>query len=252
MTPRCMWALQKKLGDTLDYQDERGQPFKVRLVGTLARFHAARQSSSSPRRTSSRSIPHQGGYRFFLIDAPLDRAGEVAEQLSRALADRGMEVTPATRRLAEFQTVENTYLSIFQALGGLGLLLGSAGLAIVVARNVLERRREFGLLEAVGFQPGQLRRLVFVEHRWLILAGLVIGTVSALVAVWPQLQERASGFPLREMSLLLAALALARSSGPGWPPGWPCAARASMRCGMNRSRHLPPVPALCAKRPKIL
>jgi hypothetical protein len=36
--------------------------------------------------------------------------------------------------LAEFNTVENTYLSIFQVLGGLGLLLGSAGLGIVVAR----------------------------------------------------------------------------------------------------------------------
>lgn len=201
-----MWALQKKLGDTLDYQDERGQPFKVRLVGALA-GSMLQGSLVISEKNLIEKYPTQGGYRFFLIDAPLDRAGEVAEHLSRSLADRGMEVTPATRRLAEFQTVENTYLSIFQALGGLGLLLGSAGLAIVVGRNVLERRREFGLLEALGYQPGQLRRLVLVEHRWLILAGLVIGTVSALVAVWPQLQERTSGFPLREMSLLLAALA---------------------------------------------
>jgi ABC-type antimicrobial peptide transport system permease subunit len=104
--------------------------------------------------------------------------------------------------------VENTYLSIFQVLGGLGLLLGSAGLAIVVARNVLERRREFGLLEAVGFRARQLRRLVFAEHRWLIVAALVIGAGSALVAVWPSLAEKAGGFPLREVALLLAALAL--------------------------------------------
>ena len=102
--------------------------------------------------------------------------------------------------------MENTYLSIFQALGGLGLLLGSVGLAIVVARNVLERRREFGLLEAVGFRPRQLRRLVLAEHRWLIVCGLVIGTVSALVGVWPSLRERAAGFPWREMTLLLLAL----------------------------------------------
>ena len=93
-------------------------------------------------------------------------------------------------------------------LGGLGLLLGSAGLAIVVARNVLERRREFGLLEAVGFRPQQLRQLVFAEHRWLIFCGLAIGTASALLAVWPNLRERASGFPLHEMALLLAGLLL--------------------------------------------
>src|SRR6201999_2478649 len=102
----------------------------------------------------------------------------------------GLQVTPAAARLAEFQAVENTYLSIFEALGGLGLLLGSAGLAIVVARNVLERGREFGLLEAVGFRPRQLRRLVFAEHGWLIACGLGIGAVSAIVAVWPSLRER--------------------------------------------------------------
>jgi len=151
-------------------------------------------------------FPNAGGYRFFLIDAPADRAATVAQELSRALQDRGLEVTPASRRLAEFNAVENTYLSIFQVLGGLGLLLGSAGLAIVVARNVLERRREFGLLEAVGFRADQLRRLVFAEHRWLILAALVIGTLSALLAVWPGLAEKAGGFPLREVALLLVGL----------------------------------------------
>ncbi len=201
------WALQKKLGDTLDYQDERGQPFKVRLVGALG-GSMLQGSLIISERNLIEKYPTQGGYRFFLIDAPLDRVAEVAEHISRSLADRGMEVTPAPRRLAEFQSVENTYLSIFQALGGLGLLLGSAGLAIVVGRNVLERRREFGLLEALGYQSGQLRRLVLIEHRWLILAGLFIGSVSALVAVWPQLQERTSGFPLKEVSLLLGALAL--------------------------------------------
>jgi ABC-type antimicrobial peptide transport system permease subunit len=153
-------------------------------------------------------FPNLGGYRFFLIDAPQERIGEVAEHLSRQLQDRGFEVTSAARRLAEFQAVENTYLSIFQALGGLGLLLGSAGLAIVVARNVLERRREFALLEAVGFLPRQVRRVVFAEHRWLILTGLIIGTLSAFVAVRPQLQNQVGGFPWLQMLALLIALTL--------------------------------------------
>jgi ABC-type lipoprotein release transport system permease subunit len=153
-------------------------------------------------------FPDSGGYRYFLIDCPPARAGAVREELSRALTDRGLEITSSALKLGEFQTVENTYLAIFQALGGLGLLLGSAGLAVVVARNVLERRREFGLLAAVGFRPRQLRQLVFVEHRWLIICALLIGTISALVAVWPNLLQKAGGFPVREMALLLAALAL--------------------------------------------
>ncbi len=200
------WALQKKLGDTLDYRDDRGQPFKVRIVATLAES-MLQGSVIISEKNFIQKFPDQGGYRFFLIDAPPAKAAAVAEELSRALSDRGFEATAASRRLADFQAVQNTYLSIFQALGGLGLLLGSVGLAIVVARNVLERRSEFGLLEAVGFRARQLRILVFAEHRWLIACGLGIGIGSALLAVWPHLRERASGFPLREMALLIAALA---------------------------------------------
>ncbi len=201
------WALKKKLGDALEYPDERGQTFQLQMAAAVAGSILQGSVLVSEQRFVEK-FPGNGGYRFFLIDAPREKVTAVREHLSRQLADRGLELTPAGQRLAEFQAVENTYLSIFQALGGLGLLLGSAGLAIVVARNVLERRREFGLLEAVGFRKGQLRALVFAEHRWLIVCGLVIGTTSAVVAVWPGLRERAGGFPYAEMAVLLGGLTL--------------------------------------------
>ncbi|MEO8352169.1 MAG: ABC transporter permease, partial [Chthoniobacteraceae bacterium] len=201
------WALQKKIGDTIEYRDDRGNPVLVRIVGTVA-GSILQGNILISEDAFVRHFPSIGGYRYFLIETPPNRMPEVRTELSRALEDRGLELTPTVRRLAEFQAVENTYLSIFQVLGGLGVLLGSAGLAIVVARNVLERRGEFGLLEAVGFRQGQLRRLVFAEHRWLIVAALVIGTASAVLAVFPNLLAQASGFPVREMALLLIAMAL--------------------------------------------
>ena len=60
----------------------------------------------------------------------------------------------------------------------------------------------------MGFRPAQLRRLVFAEHRWLIVCGIAIGVVSALVAVWPNLRERANGFPYGPMALLLAGMVI--------------------------------------------
>jgi putative ABC transport system permease protein len=199
------YSLKKNVGDTIDYQDDRGATFKVLLAATVS-GSILQGSVIIAESHFIEKFPSQGGYRFFLIDCPPEKIEAVRTELSRALADRGMQVTPTATRLAEFQSVENTYLSIFQALGGLGLLLGSAGLAVVVARNVLERRREFGLLEAVGFRPRQLRRLVFAEHGWLIACGLGIGAASAIVAVWPSLRERAGGFPYEEMALLMAGL----------------------------------------------
>lgn len=201
------WAMQKKIGDTIEYRDDRGQPLRVKvaatLTGSMLQGNVLVAESDFVKR-----FPNSGGYRFFLIACPPEKTRAVREHLSRQLADRGLEVVTTAQRLGEFQAVENTYLSIFQALGGLGLLLGSAGLAIVVARNVLERRREFGLLEAVGFRARQLRRLVFAEHQRLIVAALVIGTASALLAVWPNLAGKGGGFPVREVALLLVGLAL--------------------------------------------
>ena len=199
--------MQKSIGDTIEYRDDRGQAFKVRLVAALS-GSILQGSLLISEDEFVRRFPNDGGYRYFLIDVPPEKTEQVRAELSRALTDRGLELTTTARRLGEFQTVENTYLAIFQALGGLGLLLGSAGLAVVVARNVLERRREFGLLTAIGFRPRQLRQLVFVEHRWLIVAALLVGTLSALVAVWPNLAEKAGGFPVREIAFLLAGLAL--------------------------------------------
>jgi hypothetical protein len=201
------YSVKKSVGETIEYQDERGQTLKVRIVAALA-GSILQGNIVIAEDEFVRHFPGSGGYRYFLIDCPAAKAGSVRADLSRALTDRGLELTSTARRLGEFKAVEDTYLAIFQALGGLGLLLGSAGLAVVVARNVLERRREFGLLAAVGFRPRQLRQLVFVEHRWLIVIALLIGTISALVGVWPNLVQKAGGFPIREMAVLLAGLAL--------------------------------------------
>jgi hypothetical protein len=201
------WALQKKIGDTLIYQDERGATLKVKIAGSFP-ASILQGVVLIDENTFTKKFPDAAGYSMFLIDCPPAKAQRAREHLSKQLADRGVEVVPAAERLAAFNAVENTYLSIFQVLGGLGLLLGSAGLGIVVARNILERRREFGLLEAVGFTPAQLRSLVFAEHRWLIVFALGIGAISALVAVWPNLLQKGSGFPWGQSSLLVIGMAL--------------------------------------------
>ena len=174
-----MWALGRKLGDTLPVTDERGQTFPIRIVAVLP-ASILQGGLVMAEKNFVEKFPSASGYRIFLVDAPHDRAAAAAEELSRGLRNRGLEVVPAWRRLAEFQAVENTYLGIFQALGGLGLLLGTAGLGVVVLRSVMERRGELALMQALGFERRALRRVVLSEH-WLL-----IGTGAALVAVLPE------------------------------------------------------------------
>ena len=216
------WALHKKLGDTVTYNDERGQPFQVRLVGSVA--NSILQGSliiAEP--TFIRHFPSEAGYRMFLIGAPPSDESAAASVLSRSLRDRGLEVTSAAARLNAFNAVQNTYLTIFQVVGGLGLLLGSAGLGVVVLRNVLERRGELALLAAVGFQPRALRWLVICEHAALQGLGLLAGLAAAVLAVLPVLLSPGTQISFRSLSITLGLVFL---SGLFWT--W-AAARLALR-----------------------
>ncbi|PWU12889.1 MAG: hypothetical protein C5B50_20510 [Verrucomicrobia bacterium] len=201
------WALGKKLGDTLDYTDEQGRTFKVRLVGALANS-VLQGSLIIDEAEFVKRFPNESGHRMFLVDAPSNVVSRVSASLTRELQDTGLQLTPAAQRLNAFNAVENTYLGTFQVLGGLGLLLGSAGLGVVVLRNVLERRGELALLLALGFRRRQLRRLVLAEHGFLLGLGLAIGLCAALVAVLPSLLTPGSHLPIRSLSLTLGAVLL--------------------------------------------
>ena len=201
------WALGKEVGDTIDYTDEQGRAFKLRLVGAVANS-ILQGSLLIDEAEFTRRFPGESGCRMFLIDAPSNSAAQVSATLSRAMQDAGLELTPAAERLNEFNSVQNTYLSTFQILGGLGLLLGSAGLGVVVLRNVLERRGELGLLVAVGFRRRLLYRLVLSEHGVLLCAGLGIGIAAAAVAVLPAILSPGTQLPYGSLALTLAAVLL--------------------------------------------
>ena len=200
-----LWAMGKKIGDTVDYTDAQGRPFKVRLVGALANS-VLQGSLIIDENEFVKRFPDESGYRMFLFDAPSDQVNEISGLMTRALRDVGLELTPAARRLNEFNAVQNTYLSTFQILGGLGLLLGSAGLGVVVLRNVQERRGELALLLAVGFRRRSLEWLVLSEHGLLLGAGLAVGVLAAAVAVLPALLSPGSQIPYASLGLTLAAV----------------------------------------------
>ncbi len=208
----ALWALGMSLGDRLTYIDEQGRPFDIQLVGLLRNSILQGSLIIAEDRLVER-FPSITGYRMMLIDAPPDRVQEVEETLSVMLGDTGLAVTPATRRLAAFNEVQNTYLSIFQALGGLGMALGGVGLAVVVLRNLLERRAELATLRAIGWTRKRLRQAVLLEHGMLLGLGLLIGTLVALVAVAPELMQQGPAGSLRPLLLTIFATAFSGALG---------------------------------------
>ncbi len=180
----------------------------LRLVGTLA--NSVLQSELIVSETSFlRLFPNEEGYRLFLIETHTpERSPAIASALEERLSDFGFDVVPTAERLANFHRVENTYLSTFQMLGGLGLLLGTLGMAAVLLRNVLERRRELALLRAVGYNASHLALMVIAENIFLLASGLVIGVVCALLAIAPVFFERGGRMPSVSLGFLLLAVLL--------------------------------------------
>ena len=139
------------VGAKYQINDGRGEPFETEVVGLLA-GSVLQGSVLMSQRDFLKYFPDASGYRFFLIDAPQADEARVHDALEKTLGDFGFDAEPAAQRLAEYYSVQNTYLSTFQSLGGLGLLLGTFGLAAVQLRNVVQRRSELALLCAAGFR----------------------------------------------------------------------------------------------------
>ncbi|HRH95136.1 MAG TPA: ABC transporter permease [Prosthecobacter sp.] len=201
----AMWGLGKGVGDTLDYQDSAGNTFQVKIVGLLAGSVLQGKMIISEQAFLAK-YPDAAGYRFFLIDAKPEQSAEIAAHLTRQLEQRGLALEPAKQRLELFLSVQNTYIGIFTVLGGLGVLLGTAGIGVLIARHVLERRGELGLMQALGFRVGSLRGMIMGEHGVLLVLGIVLGVVTASLAIIPQLIERASGLPVGFLGQLIAAV----------------------------------------------
>jgi len=202
-----VWGLGKAVGDVLTYSDEKGETFRLKLVGGLANS-VFQGNIIISEKTFIQKYPSLSGYRLFLFDAPPEKVENVADSLSWALQDQGLDLVPASTRLAEFNTVQNTYLSIFLILGSFGLMLGSVGLGVVVWQNVNERRGELALLRAVGYTKKSVQIILLSEHVALLAAGIFFGIFAALLAILPSLLTPGAEIPYPTILIIVAVVSL--------------------------------------------
>ncbi|HEX3248912.1 MAG TPA: FtsX-like permease family protein [Pyrinomonadaceae bacterium] len=201
------YVLHVKVGDELVIDNSTG-PLRLLIVGALSDSIFQSELLMSEK-NFLRLFPSEPGYRMFLIDVPdLRHVTDVSTILEDRLSDFGFDVVLTGDRLANFHRVENTYLSTFQLLGGLGLVLGTFGMAAVLLRNVFERRKELALLRAVGYNSSHFATMVITENVLMLVCGLAVGFVCALLAIAPVLFERGARLPNRSLGLLLLAVLL--------------------------------------------
>lgn len=199
------WILHSGLGKELTLDTRNGRPVRARIVALLdtSIFQSELLISEASFREH---FPDLDGFGFFLGELPNERVPAAVAELERELSAFGLDAGSTRDRLAGYQAVENMYLSTFEVLGGLGLLLGTLGLGVVLLRNVLERRAELATLRAFGYRRATLGRLVVAENVLLLVVGLAIGGAAGLLAVAPHLMGGAAAVPWSSLLLTLAAV----------------------------------------------
>lgn len=201
------WGLGMKVGDTLVYQAENGDSLKLRLVGGLAPsiFQGFVIIANNQ---FLQHYPSHSGSSVFLVEDQSENHQQSAEELASHFRDYGWEMQSAPARLAEFYSVTNTYLSIFLALGALGLALGTIGLAVILARSILERSQELAILQALGFRRGKIAGMMVTEYGFLLLVGTIIGFATAILATLPALLSENAEVSFSTIGWVTAAVLL--------------------------------------------
>jgi putative ABC transport system permease protein len=180
-----LWGLQMKLGDTLRYEAGDGRTVSLLLAGAL--HNSIFQGNILMDKDIFKSIWNEiTGSEIALIKTSHTSQTEISDTktlIERALSEYGVRVMPTVQRLKEFNSVTDTYLTIFLVLGGFGLLIGVAGFIIVVRKDLASRREQIGLLRAFGFSDSRLTRLLVTENRLIPFAAIVTGFGLSLCAV---------------------------------------------------------------------
>ncbi len=202
----AQWQMHVALGDNVTVPSPGGASARMRLAGLMPGSLFAGDLVVAET-SFVRAFGSESGYRMFLVECPADDEPHAAHALRAALGDFGVDVQRTTEVLAAYASVQNTYLSAFQTLGGLGLALGTFGVVAVLLRSVIERRAELGMMLALGFTVGRVRALVLIENVLLLALGVAIGAAAALVASAPQLVSSAAGVRWGELALTVGGAA---------------------------------------------
>ncbi len=200
------YILHVALGGEVLIHDASGRPRRLRLVATLG--GSIFQGELLMGEGNFRELfPSQAGFGVILGETGPERVRAMSDLLNAELGDYAVSVETTAARLASYQEIANTYLSTFQTLGSLGLMLGTIGLGVVLVRNVIERRPELALLSALGFTPGAKTWMVLCENLYLLALGLGVGALCALLGILPAVIKSGNGVAVGPLLLTLAAVA---------------------------------------------
>jgi putative ABC transport system permease protein len=119
--------------------------------------------------------------RFYIAAADGADAAALAAAVNADLLAHGADARTFTTMGTAGTGEMLGFIALLRGFLGLGLLVGIAGLGVVMVRAVRERRHEIGMLRAMGFRTGIVRAAMLSESGLIAVQGTVIGAVLGLL-----------------------------------------------------------------------
>jgi putative ABC transport system permease protein len=230
-------------GDTLTLTDPRsGKAERKTIAGTLrsaqAFYGVGGEASGGPVILGQRAVAAQFGAHAKLSSALVaPAAGTSDESLAADLQGEylpaSLVVTQVRREVEREFAANRSFFRLMEGFLALGLLVGIAGLGVVMVRAVRERRRSIGVLRALGFQSATVQRSFLTESSFVALEGIVLGTALSIVTTYllfkndPDLGGADFGFPVPWAGI--AVLVLATAAASVFATLWPARRAAATR-----------------------
>ncbi|MDY0910297.1 ABC transporter permease [Microbacterium sp. CFBP9034] len=96
----------------------------------------------------------------------------------------------------ELNTVIDTFSGVMMGLVGVSAVIAAVGLVNLLTIGVVQRRRELGLLRALGVSTGQVRRMVLLEAAHITIAAVATGLVLGIAYGWAGAQSLLGSAPM--------------------------------------------------------
>jgi ABC-type antimicrobial peptide transport system permease subunit len=214
-----------------DYVEMIGKIYLTEYWANQTNFLAEADGETSISRATDQ-------YDYFLIktdyamdDPQIEYIAQAIEEFTntndegyRSLAGDNFYVASATvlySKIEKSLEMVNRVVSFLQIYVTFGLAIGAVGMAVISVRNVSERKREIGMMRAIGFPRTQVMLSVLLELVVLGIIGLVIGVVNGvLISVgFANMQGATLVIPWNELGVYLGfitLIALAAGAIPGW------------------------------------
>jgi putative ABC transport system permease protein len=157
----------------LDPESMRG-PTRARVFLPLKLAEGLHVMQPKDLREISHAVSDQPVYSSVSVRVKNPSQIRAVEDAVKKMGFNTFSILDATRSMQQFFAVLDLFLGIF---GSLALAVASIGIVNTLVMAILERRREIGIMKAIGASDGDVKKLFFAEAGAMGILGGVVGVV---------------------------------------------------------------------------